>query len=1367
MPSFKDKLIRNFKKIFHRPTVQIGKANIVLYTAIILIFIIALVIRLFPILRYTAELRALDPYVQFKATRYIIENGLPAYFNWHETMSWYPGGVDMGGYLFLGTSLSGAFFYYFFHFLGFNISIYDTCVAVPAIMGALSCIAIYFLGKELAGNKKTGLLAALFLALCVGFQTRTISGFYDNEAVGIFGLIIFFFFFIKSLKSGSIPYAVLGGFGLSILSGTWGGYTYVYDLLPLTVLFLLLLKKYSSRLLLAYSVTFLTAFLTTVLMPAAGWYHITGGEALLNFGMLGLMLLIEFYRRFKVTVAFSYIKTHWKMILRFSLFGILILLIVTSITGVLQQFFSEVVANRILTLLGDRYLTALLPFVSSLTIQSVAEHMPSAWGLFYYNYEFLLFLFPLGLYFLFKRLYEEDLFIIIFGLTTVYFASSMSRLQMVFAPAICLIAAFGVASLIKPFSLVIRKKFLTVRRRKRMTTIVTREISVAIFSLMFFLLLFTSIHGTYNAAYQLAQPGLGYSNDWRETFAWMRANLPHETRVVSWWDYGYQITTIGEVTTVVDNGTWNNTAMGMVGRMFMATDEQESIEILDGEWQADYVLVSWSFFYPNGGGDEGKWQWMIRIAYEKLQGTKWAINVEDRWNETSYKPMCSFFDTTLWKMLVYGEYFVDWDTESGIIRSYLDQNSPYGYFWARLNWADPWYPGNQDEQGQWLDDGGHLWKYHNPPLGQGMIDDGFQDQTQNEVDDTVGQFADLTYFTPAFFSAGRLVKIFKIDYEKAKLRAQVTEDSQLYNNSVADITINNNGQNTFGITGVSINGIAVDFLPISGTTTNIAPGKDCRIKAYGSNVPVGAIVNGSTYSVGVSVQDSSYNTFTATKDLMAEPAPYVNMSINEANIQALSNETLFVPITNTGDDILQIGAVQLNNQSITNFGFQYSSLGENQIDIACNYTATGFTPTNISATEGDLINFHVTNLIPESTIKFGVQEFNKEIQINYGQTKTLTLEADRNGTYPYYCYNILDPPADYVIGNLTILDAPIIENWNYKFVPVGQTRTLHIHPTQNLLPNQLVNLTIATISNENISRKLKNLQVFSSISCLTLLNASAYANETVFLTYKNTGAYDETLDHIWFNGEIFDYYSTPNPHGLTLQRNKSMNFAITFSPTLLNLNITSVYDPLPLRANISLVLGSRTMDPESQHNSQIAIVNDYSLYNISISDEIFSNETVYLNVKNIGSKNVEISDVWINNVGTTIFSLDGSKTIGPNENRNLTITSNLNLNYLDTAQIMVRTYEGPYALINRFVQPSGQINITWSEIYQNNGTIYLNVTNLRAIPVTIKSIFINSIAAQSFNPIDDSFNVLPSSYNTIPGNDYQLLNVTMTFAQFY
>jgi dolichyl-diphosphooligosaccharide--protein glycosyltransferase len=40
-----------------------------------------------------------------------------------------------------------------------------------------------------------------------------------------------------------------------------------------------------------------------------------------------------------------------------------------------------------------------------------------------------------------------------------------------------------------------------------------------------------------------------------------------DAKVMSWWDYGYQITAIANRTVLVDNNTWNNTHISRVGQV--------------------------------------------------------------------------------------------------------------------------------------------------------------------------------------------------------------------------------------------------------------------------------------------------------------------------------------------------------------------------------------------------------------------------------------------------------------------------------------------------------------------------------------------------------------------------------------------------------------------------------------------------------------------------------------------------------------------------------------------------------------------------------------------------------------------------------
>jgi hypothetical protein len=242
------------------------------------------------------------------------------------------------------------------------------------------------------------------------------------------------------------------------------------------------------------------------------------------------------------------------------------------------------------------------------------------------------------------------------------------------------------------------------------------------------------------------------SANWQETFTWIDENIEADTIFAAWGINGDYISLFTNCSSVITCGGTSETTIGLVAAQFLATNETESINILQGLY-ASYVLVSWSFFYPNCAGDEYNWQSMAQHI----------DNASSIWNETSYKPTCSFFNTTIWKMLTYNETFIDYDTDPFLVEYLITHGYPLGYFEARLNWADPWQPGSQPELGIWLDDAGHLWKSHNPPLGQGMVDDGIQDYDGNEDDDTVGIFANLVHFTPVFISSGHLIKIFQIN----------------------------------------------------------------------------------------------------------------------------------------------------------------------------------------------------------------------------------------------------------------------------------------------------------------------------------------------------------------------------------------------------------------------------------------------------------------------------------------------------------------------------------------------------------------------------------------------------------------------------
>mmetsp|Transcript_41640 Transcript_41640/g.50670 ORF Transcript_41640/g.50670 Transcript_41640/m.50670 type:complete len:1014 (-) Transcript_41640:84-3125(-) len=96
-------------------------------------------------------------------------------------------------------------------------------------------------------------------------------------------------------------------------------------------------------------------------------------------------------------------------------------------------------------------------------------------------------------------------------------------------------------------------------------------------------------------------------DDYRDAYFWLRHNTPQDSRILAWWDYGYQITAMSNRTTIADGNTWNHEHIALLGRI-LTSSEKEGHRI--ARHLADYVLV-----WAGGGGDDlAKSPHLARIA---------------------------------------------------------------------------------------------------------------------------------------------------------------------------------------------------------------------------------------------------------------------------------------------------------------------------------------------------------------------------------------------------------------------------------------------------------------------------------------------------------------------------------------------------------------------------------------------------------------------------------------------------------------------------------------------------------------------------------------------------------------------------------
>jgi dolichyl-diphosphooligosaccharide--protein glycosyltransferase len=163
--------------------------------------------------------------------------------------------------------------------------------------------------------------------------------------------------------------------------------------------------------------------------------------------------------------------------------------------------------------------------------------------------------------------------------------------------------------------------FVPVEKKKKYR--LTFDSSVMILLFIVFTLQSYIYHSTMLASEAYSSPSIILSgrrndgsryiiDDFREAYYWMKQNTAKDAKIMSWWDYGYQITGMSNRTVLVDNNTWNNTHIATVGRA-MASPEEEAVKIARG-LDANYVLVIFGGMANYSGDDISKFLWMVRIA---------------------------------------------------------------------------------------------------------------------------------------------------------------------------------------------------------------------------------------------------------------------------------------------------------------------------------------------------------------------------------------------------------------------------------------------------------------------------------------------------------------------------------------------------------------------------------------------------------------------------------------------------------------------------------------------------------------------------------------------------------------------------------
>ncbi|XP_028394405.1 dolichyl-diphosphooligosaccharide--protein glycosyltransferase subunit STT3B-like [Dendronephthya gigantea] len=639
-----------------------GIQSLLCFVVLSLAWIVGFASRLFAVIRFESIIHEFDPWFNYRATHHLVSHGFYNFLNWFDERAWYPLGRIVGGTVFPGLMVTSAALHRFLNVLNITVHIRDVCVFLAPMFSGLTAIATYFLTKEL-WNSRAGLFAACFIAIAPGYISRSVAGSYDNEGIAIFALQFTYFLWIKSVKTGSIFWSASAALAYFYMVSAWGGYVFIINLIPLHVFFLLFMGRFSNRIYVAYSTFFIMGLILSMQVPFVGFQPIRTSEHMASAGVFALLQAYAFLKFLQDHTTWAEIQHFFQLIVAGVAGLVFAVVVLLTYSGYIAPW-----SGRFYSLYDTGYAKIHIPIIAS-----VSEHQPTTWVSFFFDLHILACTFPAGLWFVVKKINDERVFIVLYAVTASYFAGVMVRLMLTLTPVVCVLASIAFSVTLdnyihpdvtpvdegeeqekeseeeqqketnndkkktpkgkgtkhtkkkdRPPSLSAPSpKALEEKETEPSSSASATNLGGMVVMCILMLLLLYAVHCTWVTSNAYSSPSVvlastnydGSRNildDFREAYYWLRQNTPDDSRVMSWWDYGYQIAGFANRTTLVDNNTWNNSHIALVGKA-MSSNETAAYKIMRS-LDVNYVLVIFGGVIGYSGDDINKFLWMVRIA---------------------------------------------------------------------------------------------------------------------------------------------------------------------------------------------------------------------------------------------------------------------------------------------------------------------------------------------------------------------------------------------------------------------------------------------------------------------------------------------------------------------------------------------------------------------------------------------------------------------------------------------------------------------------------------------------------------------------------------------------------------------------------
>ena len=553
------------QKLFSVGNFDFRLQHLLVIGVLVLSVSISMLIRSTP-MNYGLELFEFDPFFNYRATEYILENGYDAYSHWVDEKSWHPFGRDVSENSQVVLHVTTSIFYQLF---GFNSSLYNFTIIFPLVVGSLTAISVFAFVRVLGGTS-AGLLAALMFSVSTPIFTRGLVGWFKSEPLGLFFGFLAMYLFVSGImnyrSTSSLIKLVLGGLFLALGLSAWGGI--LFFIIPIITFYFIVpfLKRENNSIILGIPVFSASLILYSLLFERTSDFTIGYIGLIVAFATV-YVILCEIIKKF------SDESNHIRNCL---------IVLISTIISVIGVF-----SSGLINLPGFRYLNAANPFLTSLDplTDSVSEHMTTNLETSYIFASVFIIFSMIGIWFLFSRKtidlkIDNRIFALVISILAIYFSSAFVRLEIFASVGLIILGSIGLTILFKK---VFQSKVFPP------TKIIFCSIIVILFLIPVTLPENKNWISWADFSPTIKNGGSFYSvntDDWKHSMNWLKNNSSEDSIIASWWDYGYWITTLSDRTTIVDNATLIDWQIKKMAYALITTPEN-SWHILNSDYSDD------------------------------------------------------------------------------------------------------------------------------------------------------------------------------------------------------------------------------------------------------------------------------------------------------------------------------------------------------------------------------------------------------------------------------------------------------------------------------------------------------------------------------------------------------------------------------------------------------------------------------------------------------------------------------------------------------------------------------------------------------------------------------------------------------------